>query len=1161
MARYGLSVYGLKKYGEVDPNTVVYNSNIEVLQPNYTTTKLSWDTVTASISDPAITAWKIIKTIGGAPDHPNDGIFVVGENAPVIASSFTVLNDQSLPTGTEVTYSFWVFNENDWLFCGSSDAITFYDDNESTLKIVQGLPGAWTSKSGESLGIPDDTTDLWRFVSNFGFYYDKLRAYAKNLNSLGDYRYYPHSLLGTAVTSLGFSYEPTLGDNYHRALYRSGNLINSLKGSKLGLRIYVTALTHFDNSIIKGKNLMLDYNDSSFEEAVGSWASVSTIPVTTTVLASEEVTITTSGNHGLIEGDVITVSVATDSAVYNGTYTLTSVTSNTLTYQKPDADPITSASNTGTVSFTYAAIASKKYSNSILDLDIGSPLTPPVPTFSGSLYTLREEGYGLLTARGSTDVTTKFNSFGTTKTVTRTIPVIAGQPYNFSGYVKANVNNTGSSATLSATISWFDHFGNKIGADTDETTVTITTSWQYFKSIDLGQQYAPAGAKYAGVNLLLKNAVDGDLFVIDMLSFYLSEGLVGNINYGIGESIFEDSRTVKVQVNGVRTNYLPNPGFDNGSGGWVVKDGTLLSVVDSGAIFGGKSGQFTATAADASVSSNWISLKPETEYIFSAYVLGPSSGGSHSAKLLVEYSSPEDSLDQTILNVGGDGVPYYNTTQSITYSDQVLLNGSTYTRLYVVTKSPDSIDESKECLAKVSVIFTGTGVHNLDGLMLEEGDRLMPFFQGNGSVRPVDVLHEPFAATEECIWESRLRTNFISNPSFEGPSVTGWTAGGSATLTGTATYSGISPLYGTAFAKIVAGAANGYIQTVFNYPEWTLSAPTGSRFPHGGENVTASAYIYGPAGDYTISINGTQYSQQFSIPADSGWTRIHVTGLADKYSSSYVTPDVTIKIASSIATGTWHVDGVQVEFSDTPSPFVDPTDVYTVTLAHPQNAGEYVYAATGIMTGGGRSYFWPRFGNKVSRLENTIPDFLPIGSSFSLQLGEPTSPINEDLTSLVKSSSFENSLFGWDVLNNNTTMTRIVGRGYRYGEIGCLGASWVKVENSTISDTYFGIYQTKIIVDPNKQYSMSTAVKVLNSNDYGNVTILVDWVQSDGVTSAGTSSTITTNIVTENVWKYVGDTIISPSTAAYAKVTLKITPTTRLSSNSVLFDRVILKKA
>lgn len=68
--------------------------------------------------------------------------------------------------------------------------------------------------------------------------------------------------------------------------------------------------------------------------------------VITKALATNVVTLTTGGPHGLSAGQYVTVDI--NDTVFDGTYLITAVTSNTVSYAKTHAD-VSSASTTGTV--------------------------------------------------------------------------------------------------------------------------------------------------------------------------------------------------------------------------------------------------------------------------------------------------------------------------------------------------------------------------------------------------------------------------------------------------------------------------------------------------------------------------------------------------------------------------------------------------------------------------------------------------------------------------------------------------------------------------------------------------------------------------------------------------------------------------------------------
>ena len=103
-----------------------------------------------------------------------------------------------------------------------------------------------------------------------------------------------------------------------------------------------------------------------------------TVSVTNKALTSNVATLTTAVAHGLGVGQVITVS-GVDST-FNGTFTLTAVTSDTLSYAKT-ASNVTSAAATGTVTFTNnyrAIIAGREALAEALAQDISTVIGPEI---------------------------------------------------------------------------------------------------------------------------------------------------------------------------------------------------------------------------------------------------------------------------------------------------------------------------------------------------------------------------------------------------------------------------------------------------------------------------------------------------------------------------------------------------------------------------------------------------------------------------------------------------------------------------------------------------------------------------------------------------------------------------------------------------------------
>lgn len=346
MARYSFSVYGTSglKYGQLENNRAYYNASLRAKSLNYRTVYLYWTSV---ISDPDIeispgvpalpTHWKLMRNYSGSSDSPYDGIIV---DSGLISEYRTTAIDAQLTPNTQVTYSLWIFDGIAWRNCGDATTVVVEESLTPTLvKLEKWLPAAWLNEQYDSIGEPD-TSDLNDVLSAYAFAYDKLRTEGKILETSQNYKYMPIQLLKNKIEERGFSYEPVLGDTYHRGLYRVGELVNGTKGTTQAIESYVTALTHWIPEVHVGQNLLLDYNDSSFEESKGRWstsvgtvehihfsASLATVGVTVTAPTPTVYnpnpyfgprSVAFGWTHGHNTSPVLTLPAATDSKILYG---------------------------------------------------------------------------------------------------------------------------------------------------------------------------------------------------------------------------------------------------------------------------------------------------------------------------------------------------------------------------------------------------------------------------------------------------------------------------------------------------------------------------------------------------------------------------------------------------------------------------------------------------------------------------------------------------------------------------------------------------------------------------------------------------------------------------------------------------------------------------
>lgn len=1246
MSNYGSSLYGLNYYGtSVTAGTAgsYYSSNLTAEHLDYRKIKLSWDSVSPLSSSETIYAWKIVKTVGGAPDYPNSAPIVRSDTNLTSDSKYIVVGnsftdtDTVFPAGVIVTYSLWILvgadtSTRNWLNVGSADAIIVEDDNDTTYRLLKLLPNVWTSKSGDALGEPDvpvsasdEATDIYTFLKNFGFYYDKLRAEVKAISNISDYRVYPHKLLPYAVTSLGFSYEPSLGDNYHRSLYRSGNIINSLKGTRLGLQKYVKALTNFDANITIGKNLLPGTADASFEGDRGNWYSLGgyfqynsrastgeTQPTSATALSltnlkdgyglltkgltiasispsspAATLTITTTDKHALSTGGVVTITGVKPTIFNLSSQTITKISDTQFSIPAAVTNTFTVSSFANTSGSTYTTVDTGTYTHGLVAGDtvtitgsanfngtwtvLSSPapvdssthtFAIPVKPASGWYTAQKGTGTSTINVEGSVVVSSAYSnptikSYGaessTEETLGKLIPISPGVPYLFSGWAKALDTNahTTNACTITAQINWYDAQGNFLSNATAGTTVTLVKGspglWYKFESnTSYAAAYSPANAAYVGIYIstagLISNTTTSarDSIALDYFSFNVYPSLVASINYGIGDFVYEDPRDVKVTIRGARTNYINNPNFEEGISSWNVispSSGTFVQDFTQTPPYSGGATVAKFNGVGSVLYSDWVkNLTPSTYYTFSIYVKSASAVG---VKAAIEFNAPQKLSDQANASTDAGG-SYFSPTPYKTYSSEVSLTaGGDWTRISVTALSPEYFGPNGLPSAVVSLEFTSTPSGNwwVDAAMLEESITPGLYFQGNGGppAATSELVTKDYIYPSDCAWETRLRTNFVSNPSFEvDASNWGVTAG-----TGTISASTAQKKFGTNSGAVAYTTASTTAYTSVTLP---TKITGGSTFvsPNVGDVVSGSVYVYATvAGKFQLNITSAgSYSVLGSNPADyvyaqtGNWVRLDKSIILN--TSIFSSPSVTFAVkftADSGTTGTWYLDGAQLEIGDIVSAYVDTSNGNSYTAL--TGGG---YATNSTMSGIGRSYYWPNKTTKFSRLAKTINNYLPLGSTYTLQYGLPNTPVNETAGSLVTSSLFANGIYGWKAVaaTNLSTLTSTtlsstgaptIARHIGSGSLAKIDSNYysgaftpnlISLTN-TNNKAYFGIQQSTVKVHPGTAYKLSTALSFTDVASLFTPSYVVTWYDKAKTELSTVKVTDTTSVTIPSV--------------------------------------------
>jgi hypothetical protein len=1073
MAKYGTRKYGSGvRYGVTSIVSVYYQSNIFATSTDYQTIRVVWDPIVPDPNDPSPSHWALVKSYAGSVDDPGTGIVLAGGSYSSISTSFTdTITDIE---DVEVSYSIWLFNGSAWKFCGTSYAILVGEKN-SLAKLSSWLPKAWLNPVegiGEGLSTYNSNS-LVTTLGVFSFMYDYMRVQGSILANSFDPFYTPSSLLKAKATSLSLQYEAALGDTYNRSLAATGNIVNSRKGTSQSLTTYTTALTHWGATYRLGHNLMLDYNDSSFEQSVGRWG----------------------------------------------------VSSGTLS------------------STTYSAAG----------------ISAPAP-FTDVANPVKSQGVGRLATASTTPITMSLPASGL-DIKTNGIPINGNTRYVFSGHAR----RTAVATTVSATITWYDQFGNSLGTTSAGTALTTTTSFAEFTSLsDSGRngKLSPLTARFAKVTLTITPASStSNIVYFDMFQFSEPEH----------SFMYEDARKIYVDVAGEKENYFFNPEMEYGLSSWTALNGSLSqdTVTTTALIHGTTTGKLTSTSTGTTgFVSDWVAIEPGQEIIASAYILG---SAARTMKVRLEFSNqPTKELQSAILSdVDGQ---YYTTDVYTIDSDPFTLSTTASTQVYVKGVTPPFSKDAGNPLVKVSFYSTDNVAGDrywLDGGMLEKSSIVDPFFSGDGGALISNPITQKYYAPADCKWETKELYNYMSNSGFE-TNTTDWTAG-SGTFTRITSDGSLGPKFGTYFGKLAYSSTGSLTGTAY----LGLAAV-------GGEDFVISMYVRKAEATYTLGTN------TFTISAaeSAGWKRIHTVV---QLTAGQTTVPFTVSVANtSGSTSTYfHIDGVQADYGRVVSQYLDTTLGTTFAIPNPVTSGKTIWASKVQSTGGGKSSYFPNYDTKISRLYDTLGNYMPVGANWGINPGV-NSALYEDLPGAkIPASSFELSLLGWEAVNS--TLVRKIAGGTLVADNVTHGQGYCRVTTAGSSSTKpFGIKTGKIYLNPDAGYYASIAVRPVNSDSLGDYSLVVDYydlndnaivVYQDNLTnnkttnskdSEGNNNTVITTaartqtaaITHTERWAYIGNSfpVSSITGAAYAIVRITFSPATYVSGQAFDIDRVVFRE-
>ena len=148
-----------------------------------------------------------------------------------------------------------------------AESASFVIQDKGTIDvIINHLPSFYTRTYNNTLN-----SDLYDFLSLFAFHLDTYitaNAFVFNMHNVDEV---DEKLMRLMLKQFGASLDDVSGVSQGRVLL--ANVIRNYKysGTNLGIKDFVESYTGYGANIITGKNILPDYNSSSFAENIGKW--------------------------------------------------------------------------------------------------------------------------------------------------------------------------------------------------------------------------------------------------------------------------------------------------------------------------------------------------------------------------------------------------------------------------------------------------------------------------------------------------------------------------------------------------------------------------------------------------------------------------------------------------------------------------------------------------------------------------------------------------------------------------------------------------------------------------------------------------------------------------------------------------------------------------
>lgn len=275
MARYGVDYYGLVPYGSESAAFIEFDASPFTATPvGYSKIRLNWTSPSGDWS-----RIRLVRNTYGFPLSVDDGTVVYDELKSFDLGEFDdegqLPEDIGLKPGIAYHYSLFVFDVQNEVWVKAGNAFGISIKNYGTFDYMyNNLPGVYKTTNLKVITDTGSNDDLEDFLRVFAVAVDLYKTNADLVRQTYNTSVAYAPIIPVMMQQFGLTFEPELGLQQSRILLRNVAYIDKSKGSLEGIENFIKAFTGYDQITTPSKNIMLDYNDSSFEESIGRWASI-----------------------------------------------------------------------------------------------------------------------------------------------------------------------------------------------------------------------------------------------------------------------------------------------------------------------------------------------------------------------------------------------------------------------------------------------------------------------------------------------------------------------------------------------------------------------------------------------------------------------------------------------------------------------------------------------------------------------------------------------------------------------------------------------------------------------------------------------------------------------------------------------------------------------